>query len=165
MPTPVPPIAGLLLRRIERRPDRTIGQMLVRYDGELVASPFGWVCEDTDRGLDSAMPLDELRRRKIKGKTAIPTGTYKLAWTLSPSRGVYTLRLLDVPGYQGILVHSGNRPEDTEGCICPGLTMDLLRGETRDSKKAVAWLDGQLSGPLLRGADVRIAVERTYAVP
>ena len=39
---------------------------------------FCHVLEDTDRGLDSSMPLEEISSKKIHGKTAIPTGTYEL---------------------------------------------------------------------------------------
>lgn len=52
--------------------------------------------------------------------TAIPEGTYKLAWEMSPRLGVFTPRLLDVPGRDGILIHAGNLITDTEGCILVG---------------------------------------------
>lgn len=156
-------ISALKLTRIEARADRTLGQILVEYAHEPgMWRPFGWVVEDTDRMLRADQPLDHIRAVKVKGKTCIPSGRYRLTWTLSPSRGVYTLRLQDVPGFQGILVHSGNGPEHTEGCICPGLSLDRTTGRTGNSKKAVDWLEAQLRPLLEAGAEVWITVERAY---
>ena len=99
---------------------------------------FGFAAEDTDRGLDARMPAKLLASLKVKAATAIPVGRYRLAWTLSPSRGIYTPRLLDVPGYQGILIHPGNDESDTEGCLLPGTQRSAVA--VGHSRVACDWL-------------------------
>lgn len=155
-------ITGLKLVRKDPRADRTLGEMLVEYDGNGDWRPFAWVVEDKDRMLRADQPLDHIKATKVRAQTCIPSGRYRLAWTLSPSRGVHTLRLLDVPGFQGILVHSGNGPEHTEGCICPGLQLDRQKGVTSRSKEAVAWLEKHLPPLLADGREIWITVERAY---
>jgi hypothetical protein len=125
---------------------RTLGTL--GFKGE----PFGYTCEDTDRGLDARMPAALLVSLKIKRSTAIPVGRYQLVWARSPSRGVETPRLLGVPGFQGILIHPGNDEADTEGCILPGTV--LLSGGmgVGHSQIACSWLypkirDACASGP------------------
>lgn len=88
----------------------TIGRLLI--DGLF----YGWTLEDTDR------QLEEDISRKIKGKTAIPTGRYRVIITWSPRFKRDLPLLLNVPGFEGIRIHSGNTPEDTEGCILVGKT-------------------------------------------
>lgn len=59
--------------------------------------------------------------KKIKGDTAIPTGTYNIILDIVSSKysnfskypyvkfcGGKMPRLLNVPGYEGILIHAGN---------------------------------------------------------
>ena len=64
-------------------------------------------------------------------ETAIPTGTYKVAMTVtSPKYAAVAWywklcqgkmpRLLNVPGFDGILVHPGSTALDSAGCILPG---------------------------------------------
>lgn len=63
---------------------------------------------------------DTVRDHKIPGQTAIPAGTYELVVTFSPRYQKPMPRLLDVPFYQGILIHNGNTPEHSEGCLLVG---------------------------------------------
>jgi hypothetical protein len=80
-----------------------------------------WTCEDKDRKLSSDMTLDQIKAIKVPSETAIPYGTYKLAMTMSNRFKKVMPLLLNVPGFDGIRIHSGNTRKDTEGCILPGL--------------------------------------------
>ncbi|MEA5458700.1 DUF5675 family protein [Arcicella sp. LKC2W] len=76
--------------------------------------------EDTDRGLTQDMPLQEIKKRKVFGKTAIPEGRYQVKITFSTRFKRLLPEILNVPAYEGIRMHVGNYPKDTEGCILPG---------------------------------------------
>jgi hypothetical protein len=39
---------------------------------------------------------------------------------MSPSKQRLLLRLMDVPGFDGILIHRGNTEDDSSGCIIVG---------------------------------------------
>jgi hypothetical protein len=67
---------------------------------------------------------DVVREEKIKGETAIPAGTYEIAITFSNKFKKYLPLLMNVPNFEGVRIHPGNRPEDTEGCILVGQTKD-----------------------------------------
>lgn len=72
-------------------------------------------------------------------KTAIPYATYRLKFHDSPRFGLQKLYVFDVPRRSGILIHPGNRPADTTGCILPGL--NLQNGLLTDSRAAVRLIE------------------------
>lgn len=109
----------LTLVRIANRPTYCIGKLYV--DGK-------WFCdviEDTDRGLDDSMPIEEIAAKKIKGETAIPTGIYQVTITYSPKYKRNMPLVNNVKGYSGIRIHSGNTAKDTEGCLIVGKNKEV----------------------------------------
>lgn len=88
------------------------------------------VLEDTQRGLKQTDDLQVIKSKKVYGYTAIPRGTYKITMDVVSNKfksrswakpyGGKLPRLLDVPGYEGVLIHPGNTSKDTLGCILVG---------------------------------------------
>ena len=88
------------------------------------------VLEDTQRGLKQTDDLQVIKSKKVYGSTAIPRGTYKITMDVVSNKfksrswakpyGGKLPRLLDVPGYEGVLIHPGNTSKDTLGCILVG---------------------------------------------
>lgn len=114
----------LLLKRIARRDSYTIGKLYV--DG----SYFCDTIEDKDRGLQQQLPLSVNVAKKKKGVTAIPVGRYRVTLAVKSQRfsqkkqyaacNGYLPRLVNVPAFDGVLIHIGNTASDTEGCILVG---------------------------------------------
>lgn len=65
-------------------------------------------------------PTTPQNEGKVMHRTAIPAGTYEVIVNKSPKFKKRYPRLLNVPGFTGILIHSGNTSEDTSGCIIVG---------------------------------------------
>lgn len=114
----------LTLKRIARRETYTIGRLFI--DGKYFCDTL----EDKDRGLSQSLPISVNKAEKRAGITAIPTGRYRVTLAVqSPKyrnrkqydfcKG-YVPRLINVPAYEGVLIHIGNTPSDTEGCILVG---------------------------------------------
>ena len=114
-----------LIRRY-RNDKYTIGDLYI--DGVW----FSNVLEDTDRGLSFDMTEEEIKKIKVYGKTAIPKGTYKVEVTYSPKFKQYLPILLNVKGFSGIRVHSGNSAEDTLGCLLVGY--NKVKGQVINSR-------------------------------
>ena len=127
----------LLLKRIARRETYTIGHLYI--DGKY----FCDTCEDKDRGLQQQLPLSVNVAKKKKGVTAIPVGRYRVTLAVKSKRfsqkkqyaacNGYLPRLVNVPAFDGVLIHIGNTANDTEGCILVGKNTQV--GKVLDSTK------------------------------
>lgn len=125
----------LKLDRKYKKPNYTIGKLYIndKY--------FCDTIEDADRGLKDSMSESEIKLKKVYSKTAIPTGTYEIIMnTISPKfknrswakpYGGKLPRLLNVKGFEGVLIHVGNKPEDSLGCILVG--KNNIKGQVTES--------------------------------
>ena len=80
----------------------------------------------------------------VLGKSAIPVGVYTLATCVwSPKFNDFRPRITDFKYSKNILIHEGNKPEDTEGCILVG--NNLVTGMVLNSKATLEKLQKKLS--------------------
>lgn len=118
-----------------------------------------WFCntmEPTARKLTSRMPQTVIRRHKIIGKTAIPTGRYRILITRSRRFGRWLPLLLNVKGFEGIRIHAGNKPEDTKGCILLGF--NRRKGYVLNSTQCVQQLMRRMTEAMEKGERVFVEV-------
>lgn len=123
------------IERKYKKPDYTIGKLYI--DSNFFCNTL----EDVDRGLTQNTPIKEIQNKKVYGQTAIPSGKYKVTLDIiSPKysrQSKYNKiqgklpRLLDVPGFDGILIHIGNTHQDSHGCILVGY--NTTKGKVLDS--------------------------------
>lgn len=105
-----------------------------------------WFCnvlEDADRGLDDSMSLSKIKELKKPSITAIPKGTYEITLDIdSPKFGSKPFyrqvcngklpRLLNVKGFEGILIHCGSTANNSAGCLLVG--QNKVRGQVINSQ-------------------------------
>jgi hypothetical protein len=105
----------------------TVGELHI--DGKFEC----YTLEDRDRGLYSTMDPIVREKTKVFGSTAIPYGKYEVVITFSNHFQQLMPLLVSVPGWEGVRIHSGNKAEDTEGCILVGKTKSVdFIGSSRD---------------------------------
>ena len=110
---------NLVVMRFSNGSDSTNG-MLVKYT--TAGKPMEFLAYTLE---------DEKRDKKVFGETRIPEGTYSLG--LRKEGGFHEkyskrfsdihkgmLHVLDVPGFEHILIHCGNTDEHTAGCLLVG---------------------------------------------
>lgn len=103
------------VKRVFQGKDYTIGKMYIND---------AYFCDTLE---DQVRPYGV----KVAGATAIPTGTYKVIVNMSPKFKRLLPRLVDVPMFDGILIHRGNTNKDTAGCILVG--ENTIKGKVMNS--------------------------------
>ncbi|MCE6992114.1 DUF5675 family protein [Dyadobacter sp. CY323] len=124
----------------------------------------GYCLEDVDRGLTQEMPLPDIQKIKIHGRTAIPEGRYQVLVTHSMRFKKLLPILLTVPGFSGIRIHSGNGHKDTEGCLLPGLKYQHISDEYQvtNSRDLFNSLFTQIQAALRAKSEVWINITSNY---
>lgn len=146
----------LLLKRIARRRDYTIGNLFV--NGVL----FCQTVEDRDRDANRNGRFD-CGETKVYAQTAIPNGRYRVTmrvqspkfsqrkeynWWRPDGRCGMLPRLLSVPHFEGILIHAGSTARSSAGCLIVG--KNTVKGGVTDSMETCKRLY-----PLLWDAEIK----------
>lgn len=133
-----------------------------------------WFCnvlEDKDRNLDSSMSIAKIRELKKPSITAIPRGTYEITLdVISPKYSTNSFykqvcngkvpRLLNVKGFEGILIHVGDGPRGADlssGCLLCGY--NKVKGQLRDGKEVFKKLYSLLKEAKSRGEKLTITIK------
>jgi hypothetical protein len=136
------------VKRLASGRHSTIGRMFI--DGK----PVCYTLEDVVRE-QAGLPVEKW---KIHGETAIPRGIYEVKFTYSPKYKRDMLQVMDVPGFSGIRIHSGNSDQDTEGCILVGMQVDKSGDYLLRSRDAYAELMRIMAVPLKGGEKITIEI-------
>lgn len=114
---------------------------------------------------------DEYRETKVMSETRIPAGTYKITLrTVGGHHGRYKVKyaemhkgmlwVRDVPGFEYILIHTGNTDEHTAGCLLVGDSQqsNLIKsdGFTGSSTQAYKRIYPPIAAALEAGEEVTI---------
>jgi hypothetical protein len=146
----------LILYRKFLKKDYTIGALYLSRQGK--SEYFCDTLEDADRGLAQSMPLGEIKRKKIRHETAIPTGVYSVTVNLSPAKRRMLPQLLDVPSFKRILIHRSNTKHDSPGCILVG--ENRVKGKVINSRQYELRLVEILTEAQQRDEEIKIVVTK-----
>ncbi len=127
-------IAMLLLKRIFQNDKYTIGKL---YIGDT------YLCDTLEPPVNVNHPR-------------IPNGKYSICYQASKKFGCKMPFLLNVPGRTGIMIHTGNYPRETQGCILVG--RNLTTGSVSKSKETFANVDSIIKAILNLTGSVTITV-------
>lgn len=129
-----------------------------------------WFCnvlEDADRGLDNSMSIERIKELKKPSITAIPRGTYEVTLDItSPKYSKVQFyrevcngkvpRLLNVKGFEGVLIHAGNTDKDSAGCLLVG--QNKVKGQVVNSRETFKELYKLLKDRKSRGEKITIKI-------
>lgn len=112
--------------------------------------------EDKNRDLNYDGDLNDPGEDKIFSETAIPFGVYVIELRMSPRFKRELPRLLNVPGFDGVLIHRGNTANDTSGCILVG--ENKVKGKVINSSKYEIELVKQIKEAIKNNEEVKIEI-------
>lgn len=128
----------------------TIGKMYI--DGDYFCDTL----EDRVRDLNKNGKFDN-GETKVAGETAIPYGRYQVVVNMSPRFKRELPRLLNVPNFEGILIHRGNTDKDSSGCILVG--ENKVKGKVINSTPYEQKLVSILKDVQSKGEEIWITIE------
>lgn len=150
----------LLVDRKWKKETYTIGKLYVN------GVEFSDTLEDKDRGLTSNMSPEDIKKKKVYGETAIPTGDYTVSLTYSPKFATRSWgiryngkvpQINNVNGFSGVRIHPLNKPNDTYGCI--GIGRNSAKGVITDSSKYYfKLLDNYIIPALKKGETISLTI-------
>ncbi len=152
----------LLTDRAWKKDTYTIGRFFI--DGKR----FYETLEDRDRGLKQTDTQDHILEVKVPGETAIPSGTYEVRIDIvSPKYaavkwyndlcGGRMPRLMNVPGFDGILIHPLTSALDSRGCI--GVGRNTVEGKLTSSRDTFKALYKKMEEAVERGEKITIEIK------
>lgn len=124
----------LLLKRIFQNDKYTIGKL---YIGDT------YLCDTLEPPVNVNHPR-------------IPNGKYSISYQPSKKFGKNMPFLLNVPGRTGIMIHTGNYPRETQGCILVG--RNLTTGSVSKSKITFENIDSIIKAIMNLTGSVTITV-------
>lgn len=137
----------LKLKRIALKDTYTIGRLYINDEY------FCDTLEDKVRDLNKNGKFDN-GEKKVYGETAIPYGTYNVTTSVVSPRfknrvwakpyGGKVPRLLNVPSFEGVLIHPGSTSKDTNGCLLVG--KNTIVGKLTSSQDTFHKLMSKLKG-------------------
>lgn len=140
---------NLVLERKYLKSEYTIGNLCI--NGKFFCNTL----EDCVRDINKNGTFD-CGELKIKGHTAIPYGKYEIIVNYSPKFKRELPRLLNVPHFEGILIHRGNTHKDSSGCILVG--ENTKKGMVLNSTKYEVELTNLLKATARRGEKIYIEI-------
>lgn len=124
-------------------------------------------------GLFSCYTLeDQHQNEKVYGETRIPSGSYNIGLRTEGGHNARyakkygathegMLQILDVPGFEYILIHVGNDDDDTHGCLLVGDTANnnqVKGGFIGDSGNAYVRIYSQILEAIKKGEPCTIHI-------
>lgn len=107
--------------------------------------------------LNDTYLCDTLEPPKYVNHPCIDKGTYRIGYQFSNKFGRNMPFLLSVKGRVGIMIHYGNYPKDTQGCILVG--RNLQKGSVSNSKKTFDNVNSIIQGVVNLTGSATITVQ------